>query len=116
MGRYVILVIIEGYQRLISPLVSGRCRYRPTCSDYAKKAIELHGVFRGGLLAVRRMLRCHPWGGQGYDPVPQPREIPEDADEVKENDEVMHSEKQHVQVGAAIQNKGRGIPICGKQL
>jgi len=50
------------------------CRFLPTCSDYAREALERHGPVRGGWLAVRRVARCHPWGGSGYDPVPAARE------------------------------------------
>lgn len=66
----VLLALIRGYQLLISPLFPPSCRYFPTCSDYARQAVARHGPLRGGWLAVRRILRCHPWGGLGYDPVP----------------------------------------------
>lgn len=68
------LALVRGYQGLISPLLGCRCRYLPTCSDYALEAIELHGTLRGGWLALRRLTRCTPWGGHGYDPVPSTRE------------------------------------------
>ena len=58
------------YQRCISPLTPPSCRFTPTCSQYALEAIRKHGPFYGLYLAVRRILRCHPWGGYGYDPVP----------------------------------------------
>ncbi len=64
---------IRLYQLLISPVLPHSCRYLPTCSAYALEAIEVHGVLRGGWLALRRLCRCHPWGGSGYDPVPPPR-------------------------------------------
>ena len=70
-----VLVLIRGYQVALSPLLGPRCRYLPSCSEYAAEAIELHGVVKGGRLAVARLLRCHPWGGSGLDPVP-PRETP----------------------------------------
>jgi uncharacterized protein len=63
---------IRGYQLLLSPLLPPSCRYLPTCSDYAVEAIARHGAGRGLVLALRRLLRCHPWGGSGYDPVPEP--------------------------------------------
>ena len=65
-----LLWLIRGYQLLLSPLVGPRCRYLPTCSEYARDAIAGHGLLRGGALAVRRLARCHPLGGSGYDPVP----------------------------------------------
>ncbi len=64
--------LIRGYQLLISPLLPASCRYLPSCSAYAAEALELHGPAKGGWLAVRRILRCHPWGGSGFDPVPRP--------------------------------------------
>jgi uncharacterized protein len=62
--------IVRIYQVTISPWTPASCRFTPTCSSYAKEAIEHHGAARGGWLAVRRIGRCHPWGGFGYDPVP----------------------------------------------
>ena len=64
------LVVV--YQRLVSPLLPGTCRYHPTCSAYAAEALRLHGGLRGALLAVCRLARCHPWGRGGIDPVPAP--------------------------------------------
>lgn len=61
---------VLAYRYLISPFTPASCRYRPTCSAYAQEAILKHGVWRGSGLALRRMARCHPWGGSGYDPVP----------------------------------------------
>ncbi len=58
------------YRRYISPLTPPACRFTPTCSEYALIAIRKHGPLKGLYLAVRRILRCHPWGGSGYDPVP----------------------------------------------
>ena len=65
-----IRALIRAYQLLIAPLFPPACRYYPTCSHYAAEAVALHGPWRGLLLAGRRLLRCHPWGGSGYDPVP----------------------------------------------
>lgn len=70
MIRRCALGLIRGYQRYLSPLKPPTCRFIPTCSSYAKEAIETHGVVRGTWLATRRICRCHPWGGHGYDPVP----------------------------------------------
>jgi uncharacterized protein len=64
--------LIRLYQLVVSPLLPPSCRYLPSCSDYALEALAHHGVLRGLLLALRRLARCHPWGGSGYDPVPPP--------------------------------------------
>lgn len=61
---------VRAYRLIFSPWVGHNCRYQPTCSAYALEALERHGAFRGGWLALRRILRCQPWGGSGYDPVP----------------------------------------------
>jgi uncharacterized protein len=62
--------LIRFYQLAISPLLLPSCRYLPSCSDYAAEAIATHGAVRGAALGARRLLRCHPWGGSGFDPVP----------------------------------------------
>jgi uncharacterized protein len=64
------LSAVRGYQRAISPSLGNVCRFQPSCSHYAYEAIERHGFFRGVSLAVRRILRCRPFGASGYDPVP----------------------------------------------
>lgn len=64
------IVLIRFYQVCISPLKPPTCRFTPTCSAYALEALRKHGLFKGSWLAVRRILKCHPWGGSGYDPVP----------------------------------------------
>lgn len=66
----LVLLLIRGYQRLLSPLLGPRCRFYPSCSQYALEAIERHGLPRGSLLAVRRLSRCHPLNPGGIDPVP----------------------------------------------
>ncbi|MCL1921565.1 MAG: membrane protein insertion efficiency factor YidD [Kiritimatiellaeota bacterium] len=66
----VLIGMIRGYQATLRPWLGGHCRFEPSCSRYGIEAIEKHGAFRGGWLALRRVLRCHPWGGCGYDPVP----------------------------------------------
>lgn len=70
MLSWLLLLPIRFYQVVISPLTPPSCRFTPTCSEYARQAIVRHGPFKGLYLAVRRILRCHPWGGSGYDPVP----------------------------------------------
>lgn len=62
--------MIRFYQRWLGPLKPPCCRYHPSCSEYARRAIERHGPARGAWLGLRRLVRCHPWGGYGYDPVP----------------------------------------------
>ena len=66
----VLIGAIRFYRGAISPWTPAACRYTPTCSAYALEAIERHGAWRGTVLAARRILRCHPWGGHGFDPVP----------------------------------------------
>ena len=69
--RFLILKIIRVYQKYISPLLGPSCRFHPTCSEYALQAIETYGIFRGGFLAIKRILKCNPWGGAGADPLPK---------------------------------------------
>ena len=64
------VLLIKFYQLCISPFTPPTCRFTPTCSQYALEAFRKHGAFKGLYLTVRRLLRCHPWGGSGYDPVP----------------------------------------------
>lgn len=64
------IVVIRFYQWCISPMLGPRCRFTPTCSHYAEEALRTHGVGRGIYLALRRILRCHPWHHGGFDPVP----------------------------------------------
>jgi putative membrane protein insertion efficiency factor len=61
---------ILAYRLVVSPILGTNCRFAPSCSEYALDALARHGAIRGGWLAVRRIARCHPWGGHGYDPVP----------------------------------------------
>ncbi len=64
------LIIIRAYQLIISPILGGNCRFLPTCSEYAKQSLKSHGLIKGSILTLKRVGKCHPWGGQGYDPVP----------------------------------------------
>jgi putative membrane protein insertion efficiency factor len=70
--RALLIALIRVYQLFISPLLGNHCRFYPSCSQYAREAIEQHGALRGGWLAIRRLLRCHPWHPGGVDPVPEP--------------------------------------------
>jgi putative membrane protein insertion efficiency factor len=66
----LLLAPVYFYKTCLSPLLPPSCRYTPTCSEYAIQALKKHGPFKGAWLATKRILRCHPWGGSGYDPVP----------------------------------------------
>ena len=68
--KYVLLKFVRFYQVAISPMLPPRCRYTPTCSQYAVEALQKHGACKGSMLTLRRVCRCHPFGGSGYDPVP----------------------------------------------
>ncbi len=67
---YIFILPIKLYQWCISPFLPNACRYTPTCSQYGIEAIKKYGIFKGGWLLLKRLLRCNPWGGSGYDPVP----------------------------------------------
>ncbi|MCO6474446.1 MAG: membrane protein insertion efficiency factor YidD [Melioribacteraceae bacterium] len=67
---YPFIFFIRAYQILISPLFPSSCRYTPTCSHYSIEALKKYGIFKGLWLSIKRISRCHPWGGSGYDPVP----------------------------------------------
>ena len=73
-GRSIAAIVVVGlhraYKVLISPLFTGSCRFEPSCADYMRDAVLAHGVLRGGWLGIRRLARCHPFGGHGFDPVP----------------------------------------------
>jgi hypothetical protein len=64
------VILVRFYQIFISPLKPPTCRYTPTCSQYTLEALEKHGLIKGGKLAIKRIMSCHPFGGSGYDPVP----------------------------------------------
>lgn len=69
----VICGLIQGYRLIFSPILPAHtCRFLPTCSEYGLEAVHTHGAMRGVWLILRRLARCHPWGGSGYDPVPAP--------------------------------------------
>jgi hypothetical protein len=68
--RMILSLLIRGYRYSVSPFLGASCRFHPSCSAYALEAIERHGALRGVWIAVRRLIRCHPWNPGGYDPVP----------------------------------------------
>jgi putative membrane protein insertion efficiency factor len=72
---WLLRVIVRAYQYFLSPLLGPRCRYLPSCSSYALEALDVHGPWRGSWYALRRIARCHPWGGTGYDPVPAAKDV-----------------------------------------
>ena len=71
MIKKTMIALIRFYQKIISPMLPNVCRYKPSCSEYFIEALQIHGIFKGSYLGIKRILRCHPWGGSGYDPVPQ---------------------------------------------
>ncbi|WP_193510785.1 membrane protein insertion efficiency factor YidD [Christiangramia fulva] len=66
----ILIALVRFYQKFISPVTPSSCRYSPTCSSYMIEAIKIHGPLKGLWLGIKRIARCHPWGGHGYDPVP----------------------------------------------
>lgn len=83
--NFPFLMMIKFYQKCISPFLPHSCRFKPSCSQYMFEAIQLHGVFKGIYLGTKRLLRCHPWGGSGYDPVP-PKVEKTNQDNAKQTD------------------------------
>tara|TARA_A100001011_G_scaffold343020_1_gene377000 strand:- start:5992 stop:6234 length:243 start_codon:yes stop_codon:yes gene_type:complete len=71
MFSYILIFLIRLYQLFISPILGQNCRYLPTCSEYATQSLKKHGAMKGLILSFKRIFKCHPWGGQGYDPVPK---------------------------------------------
>jgi len=66
---YPFILLIKIYQWGISPIIGSKCRFTPTCSQYGKEALQKYGIFKGGWMTIKRIARCNPWGGHGYDPV-----------------------------------------------
>ena len=69
-ATFPLLLLIRGYQLIISPLLGSNCRFIPTCSEYAMESLRSHGLIKGCYLTIKRIGNCHPWGGHGYDPIP----------------------------------------------
>lgn len=67
---FPLIIIIKFYQILISPILPSNCRYTPTCSEYCKLCLQKFGVVKGSVLGIKRIIKCNPWGGKGFDPVP----------------------------------------------
>jgi len=67
---FPLVLLIRGYQLIASPMLGSNCRFMPTCSEYAMKSLKKYGLIKGIFLTVKRIGKCHPWGGQGYDPIP----------------------------------------------
>ena len=68
--KYAPILVIQLYRKAISPYLPTVCRYTPTCSHYSEEALTTHGIIKGSWLGLKRLARCNPWGGKGYDPVP----------------------------------------------
>lgn len=75
-AAWLVSLPVRAYRLVLSPLLGPRCRFHPSCSAYAIEALATHGAIRGGRLALWRIARCHPWGGSGVDPVPDPHPSP----------------------------------------
>ena len=69
-ATFPLLLLIRGYQLIISPLLGSNCRFMPTCSEYAMESLRSHGLIKGCYFTIKRIGKCHPWGGHGYDPIP----------------------------------------------
>jgi len=69
-ATFPLLILIRGYQLIISPLLGSNCRFMPTCSEYAMESLRSYGLIKGCYLTIKRIGKCHPWGGHGYDPIP----------------------------------------------
>ena len=67
---YPLIVFIKLYQNFVSPLLPSTCRYSPTCSEYSKQSLVKFGLIKGSIVSIKRIIKCNPWGGSGYDPVP----------------------------------------------
>jgi putative membrane protein insertion efficiency factor len=82
---HIFLFPIHTYRYLISPILGPRCRFSPSCSEYTIECIQTYGLIKGSLLSIKRILRCRPNGGEGYDPVPKPSSMHNESNEPKKN-------------------------------
>jgi putative membrane protein insertion efficiency factor len=103
--KYALIGLLKLYRLLISPLYGNVCRYYPSCSAYALRAVEVHGAVKGSWLAGRRLLRCHPWTPGGYDPVPGTPEFEEEAR--LQAAAAGHGSQQHGSQQHGLQQQGR---------
>ena len=92
------LVAIRGYQKVLSPVMGGSCRYYPSCSHYAYEAIEIHGLTRGSWMGLKRIGRCHPWHEGGFDPVPG-SDAALEAGSIRETDAHAHETERALDTG-----------------
>ena len=90
--QWIFIAIVRLYQLVLSPILGPRCRFQPTCSSYAIDAIKLHGGLKGGWLAIKRITRCHPWGGHGFDPVPGMKMTGVEHKETEDNNQLASSD------------------------
>ena len=67
--KQIVIFVVRAYRLLLSPYLPPSCRYQPTCSQYAEEALDKYGALKGGMITLKRISRCHPWGGSGYDPL-----------------------------------------------
>jgi len=93
--KTLLIFLVKVYQKTISRLFPGVCRYEPSCSQYTIEALQTHGVFKGLYLGTKRILRCHPWGGEGFDPVPP----------AKNKDKACHTRKDKLQRQKDVKDK-----------
>lgn len=97
--KYVLIGLLKVYRLVISPLYGNVCRYYPSCSAYALRAVQVHGAIRGSWLAARRVGRCHPWAAGGYDPVPGTPEWAEEMNEQAERSRRMDATETRTPAG-----------------
>ena len=67
---FPLILLIRGYQLIVSPMLGSNCRFMPTCSEYALESLKTYGLIKGAFLTIKRIGKCHPWGSNGYDPIP----------------------------------------------